>query len=157
MLELAGPLAVAALVLAAGGAFKLRDPAPTRAMWGALGVDGARVPWLLTLASGVVELALGVATFLLGGGRWGWLRRPRSRSSLCWPPGSFTVCRVVWLLREAFGRSTRLHVVIDAVVAVVVAFGAVAVDAPGFLDARADLPGAGIVFVGFASCSARGS
>src|SRR6478609_7208268 len=67
MLELAGPLAVAALVLAAGGAFKLRDPAPTRAMWEALGVGGPRVQWLLTLASGVVEVALGLATFLFGG------------------------------------------------------------------------------------------
>ena len=149
MLELAGPLAVAALVLAAGGAFKLRDPAPTRAMWGALGVDGARGPRLLTLASGVVELALGVATFLLGGRALGFATA-----------AAFTIFAVMAArltrLPEAScgcfgkhsGRSTRLHVVIDAVVALV-AFGAAAVDAPGFLDARADLPGAGIAFVGF--------
>jgi hypothetical protein len=37
MLELAGPLAVAALVLTAGGLFKLRDPGPTRDMLRSIG------------------------------------------------------------------------------------------------------------------------
>jgi hypothetical protein len=150
MLELAGPLAVAALVLAAGGAFKLRDPVPTRAMWEALGVDGPRAQWLLTVISGLVELALGLATFVVGGRALGFATA-----------GAFTIFAVLaaqltqlpavscGCFGKHSGRTTRLHVVIDAVIAVV-AFGAALVDAPGFVGARADLPGAGIAFVGLA-------
>jgi uncharacterized membrane protein len=150
MLELAGPLAVAALVLAAGGAFKVRDPAPTRAMWAALGVGGPRSQSLLTLVSGVVELALGLATFLLGGWALGFATA-----------SAFTIFAVLaarltqlpavscGCFGKHSGRTTRLHVVIDAVIAVV-ALVAALFDAPGFLGARPDLPGAGIAFVGFA-------
>jgi hypothetical protein len=150
MLELAGPLAVAALVLAAGGAFKLRDPAPTRAMWEALGVGGPRLQWLLTLASGAVELGLGLATFLFGGWALGLATAAAfaifavlaSRLT----HGSAVSCGC---FGKHSGRTTRLHVVIDATIALV-ALVAAAVDAPGFLSARSDLPGAGVAFVGFA-------
>jgi hypothetical protein len=151
MFELAGPLAVAALVLAAGGAFKLRDPAPTSAMWEALGMSGERARTTLTSLSGVVELALGLATFLVGG------RVLALLTSAAFALFALLAARLVRLPAAAScgcfgrhsGRTTRLHVVVDAMVASVALVAAV-FDVPGFLGARAELPGAGVAFVGFA-------
>ncbi len=157
MLELAGPLAVAALVLAAGGAFKLRDPGPTAAMWEALGVavGGERLRRGLTVLSGVVEIALGSATFLVGG------RVLASLTAAAFAIFAVLAARLTRLPDAAScgcfgkhsGRTTSLHVVIDAVVALVALVAGV-VDAPGFLGARADLPGAGVAFLGLAALGA---
>lgn len=154
MLELAGPLAVAALVLAAGGVFKLRDPEPTRTMWRAFGVP--RGPALvLAVGAGLAEVALGSATFLLGGRLLGAAtavvfaafavlaeqlrRRPEATSCGCFGRHS--------------GATTSVHVVVDVVIALSAGAAAV-VNAPGFLDARPDLPGAGVAFAGFAALGA---
>jgi hypothetical protein len=155
MLELAGPLAVAALVLAAGGAFKLRDPGPTSDMFAAVGLRGRGARRLLAVASGLVELALGIATLLVGG----WLLALATASA-------FTVFALLALrmvrtgstascgcFGRHSGRTTGLHVAIDVAVAVV-ALGAGIADAPGFLDVRDELPGGGLVFAGLAALGA---
>jgi hypothetical protein len=155
MLELAGPLAVAALVLAAGGAFKLRDPATTRLMFTAIGVRSPKLAAVLAVGAGMVELALGTATFLVGGRVLGLL------TTTAFVVFTLLAARLVRLPTTAscgcFGRhsgdATWLHVGVDAVVAVA-AFAAAVFDAPGFLAARADLPGAGIAFVGMAAIGA---
>jgi hypothetical protein len=154
MLELAGPLAVAALVLAAGGAFKLRDPESTRTMWRVFGVSRGSA-LVLAVGAGLVEVTLGLATFLVGGRVLAALtgavfftfavmaeqlvRRPEATSCGCFGRHS--------------GTTTRLHVVVDLVVGAVAAIAAVT-DAPGFLDARSHLPGAGLVFVALAGLGA---
>lgn len=154
MLELAGPLAVAALVLGVGGAFKLRDPGSTRAMWRVFGVP--RGPALaLAIGAGLVEVVLGGATFLVGGRVLAALtavaflafavmaeqlvRRPEATSCGCFGRHS--------------GSTTRLHVVVDAGMAVLAGVAAVG-DVPGFVDARAQLPGAGVAFVALAAVGA---
>jgi hypothetical protein len=155
MLELAGPLAVAALVLAAGGAFKLRDPEPTRSMFTEIGVRSPRLATMLAVGSGVAELALGTATFLVGGRVLGLL------TAAAFVVFTLLAARLVRLPTTAscgcFGRhsgdTTWLHVGVDAAVAAV-ALTAAVLDAPGFLDARGDLPGAGIAFVGMAAIGA---
>lgn len=155
MLELAGPLAVAALVLVAGGASKLRDPAPTRGMFTALGVRSPGWPGLLAVVSGTIELGLGVAVFLVGG------RVLASLTAVAFVLFTVFAVRLVRLPTTAscgcFGRhsgeATWLHVTVDAVVASVVVAAAF-FDAPGFLPARAELPGAGFAFAGLAAIGA---
>lgn len=155
MLELAGPLAVAALVLAAGGVFKLRDPAPTRSMLAATGVRSPKLAAVLAVGSGLVELGLGAATFVVGGRVLGLF------TATAFVVFTVLAARLVRLPTAAscgcFGRhsgdTTWLHVGVDAAVAAV-AFTAGVFDAPGFLAARADLPGAGIAFVGLAAIGA---
>ena len=155
MLELAGPLAVAALVLAAGGLFKLRDPAPTRDMFAALGVGHRGLRLALALASGLVELALGVVTFLVGG----WVLA--FATAAVFAIFALLALRLVRTASAAScgcfgrhsGRTTGLHVAIDAVVAAVALTAGIA-DAPGFLDVRTELPAGGIVFAGLAALGA---
>jgi hypothetical protein len=147
VLELAGPLAVAALVLAAGGLFKLRDPAPTGAMFRALGVRGTRLAVGLAVASAALELGLGLATSFLGGRVLG------ATTALAFVVFAFVAWRLTRMPDASscgcFGRlsaePTRWHVGVNVAVAIGAAAAAVA-DAPGFLDARTELPGGGLVF-----------
>jgi hypothetical protein len=151
VLELAGPLAVAALVLAAGGLFKLRDPGPAAAMFRTLGVHRPPATRIAAVMSGIVELVLGVTTFVLGG------RVLASATALAFVVFALVAWRLVRMPAGAscgcFGRlsgeSTLLHVGIDVAVALV-AVSAAVVDAPGFADARTELPGGGLVFGGLA-------
>lgn len=155
MLELAGPLAVAALVLAAGGAFKLRDPGPTRSMLRSAGVRSAGVAGVLAAVSGVVEVAVGTATFLFGGRVLGLV------TAALFVVFTLLAARLVRLPDAAscgcFGRhsgdTTWLHVAVDACIAAA-ALTSAAFDAPGFLVARPDLPGAGVAFVAMATVGA---
>jgi hypothetical protein len=155
MLELAGPLAVAALVLAVGGAFKLRDPGPTRDMFAAVGIRSGRSRRVLAVLSGVIELALGIATFLVGG----WLLA--FATSVAFAVFALLALRLVQTASTAScgcfgrhsGRTTGLHVAID-VAAATLALAAGIADAPGLLDARSDLPGGGFVFTGLAALGA---
>lgn len=64
MTELAGPLAIAAGVLAVGGALKLVDPAATRTMLTALRLPSGA--WVAR-GLGLVELAAGLAALIAGG------------------------------------------------------------------------------------------
>jgi len=151
MLELAGPLAVAALVLAAGGLFKLRDPGPTREMFTSIGSFLGRGAAVLAVVSGMVEVTLGVATFVVGG----------RVLAVCTAASFALFAFVAWLLVRSpdrgscgcFGRhsseTTWFHVTIDLAVAAAAATAA-AVDAPGFVDARLELPAAGLPFIGLA-------
>jgi hypothetical protein len=155
MLELAGPLAVTALVLAAGGGFKLRDPAPTRSMFLEVGVRSSSAAAVLAVGSGLVELALGTATFLVGG------RVLALLTAAAFAVFTLLAARLVRLPTTAscgcFGRysgdTTWLHVGVDAAVAAV-ALTAAVFDAPGFITARADLPGAGVAFIALAAIGA---
>jgi hypothetical protein len=66
MTALAGPFAIVALVLAVGGAFKVRDPAPTAHMLGSVGLPPSRA---LARVSGLVEIIVGLTAVVVGG-RW---------------------------------------------------------------------------------------
>jgi hypothetical protein len=155
MLELAGPLAVAALVLAVGGAFKLRDPSSTRDMFAAVGMHSPRARRVFAIASGLVELALGVAAFLVGG----WLLA--FATAVAFAVFALLALRLVrtnsttscGCFGRHSGRTTFLHVAIDAVVAAVALATGIA-DAPGFLQARGELPVNGFVFAGLAALGA---
>lgn len=155
MLELAGPLAVVALVLVASGSLTLREPGARRRMLEAVVGRANRSLGVLAVLTAVLELALGVAMFLWGG---------RILASAA--AGAFAVfAGVTWLLVRSgattscgcFGRrsgeATSVHVGVDAGLAVLATVAA-AGDAPGFLDARADLPAGGIPFVGLAALGA---
>jgi uncharacterized membrane protein YphA (DoxX/SURF4 family) len=139
-------LGVAAGVLAAGGLAKLLGPEATVPMLRALGLPASPV---LARLLGLVEVGVGVAAFLVGGA---WLA-----AAVAILFAVFTVA-VLRLRRggEAvscgcFGRSssppTAIHVVVDLVAALVAA-SAAAVDAPGFLSMRPDLPAAGVPQLG---------
>lgn len=143
MLVLEGPFAVVAIVLAVGGLFKLRDPAPTGAMFSALGLPGSS--WAVRLA-GLTELAVGLAAFAVGG------RVLAAAVATLYL--AFAVVTLV-LLRRAdegvscgcFGRlsarPSAVHVVANLGAAAVGATAAVA-GVPGFVAARPDLPAAGV-------------
>jgi hypothetical protein len=147
VLELAGPLAVAALVLAAGGLFKLRDPSPTGAMFTTLGVRRSRLAMALALVSACVELGLGLATVFVGGRVLGAL------TAIAFVAFALVALRLtrapVATSCGCFGRlsaePTAWHVGVNVAVALGAAVAAV-VDAPGFVEARQDLPGGGLVF-----------
>jgi hypothetical protein len=155
MLELAGPLAVAALVLAAGGVFKLVDPAPTRAMYVAVGLPDRPAIGALAVASGLVEVALGAAAFVWGG------RGLAAGTAIAFAVFTVLTGRLVRTASSVScgcfgrqsGRATWVHVSVDAGVAVIAAAAAVA-DAPGFLSARDQLPAAGAPFIAFAALGA---
>jgi hypothetical protein len=155
MLELAGPLAVAALVLAAGGTFKLRDPEPTVAMFGALGWLRARPALVMAYASGALELAVGMATFLVGG------RVLATSTAILFAGFAAVAGRLVRLpsgtscgcFGRHSGQTTWIHVVVDLALAAAASVAAVA-DAPGFLDARSSLPVGGALFVALAALGA---
>jgi hypothetical protein len=135
-------LGVVAGVLAVGGLAKLRGPEATVPMLRALGLPGA--PGLARLL-GLVELGVGVAAFLAGG-----------RVLAAVVAVLFLGFTVAMLRLRAggdavscgcFGRSsappTFVHVAVDALAAAV-AVTAAALDAPGFLAVRPDLPAAGV-------------
>jgi hypothetical protein len=139
---LGGLLGVVAGVLAVGGVAKLLGPEATVPMLRALGLPSSPV---LARLLGAVEVAVGVAAFLVGG-RWLAIA----------VAALFTIFTVAVLRLRAggeavscgcFGRSsappTLVHVAVDAVAALV-AIAAAAADAPGFLEVRPDLPGAGV-------------
>ncbi len=135
-------LGVAAGVLALGGLAKLRGPEATVPMLRALGLAGS--PALARLL-GLVEVGVGAAAFLVGG------RALAAAVALLFAVFTVAVLR----LRASgdavscgcFGRSsappTMVHVVVDAVAAVVAA-SAAALDAPGYLSVRPELPAAGV-------------
>lgn len=146
MLGFAGVFAVVAGVLAVGGVFKLVQPEPTRSMFAALGLPGSS---LLARLSGLIELTVGLLAFLLGG----WVLQVVV--ALGFVVFAATTLRLIQLGDAAtscgcFGRlssrPTAIHVAVDVVAAAVAGFAA-AVDAPGFLDARPDLPAAGIPYL----------
>lgn len=146
-MEAAGLFGVVAGVLALGGAFKLADPTSTTEMFGVLGLPRSRV---LARMSGLVELALGIAAFLLGGivletlvgvafllfGGMTGLLIVRGGSSSC----------------GCFGRLSSapsgIHVAVNLAAAGLAAV-AILFDAPGFLDLRSELPSAGIPYLFF--------
>jgi len=104
---------------------------------------------MLARALGLVEVGVGVGAFLVGG--WAFAAAVAVLFSV------FTVA--VLRLRAGgeavscgcFGRSsappTMIHVVVDAVAALVAVAAAVAV-APGFVAMRPDLPAAGVALLG---------
>jgi hypothetical protein len=139
---LGGLLGVVAGVLAVGGVAKLLGPEATVPMLRALGLPSSPV---LARLLGALEVAVGVAAFLVGG-RWLAIA----------VAVLFTIFTVAVLRLRAggeavscgcFGRSsappTLVHVAVDAVAALVAVAAAVA-DAPGFLEVRPDLPAAGV-------------
>jgi len=143
VLVLEGPFAIVAIVLAVGGLFKLRDPAPTGAMFSALGLPGSSSVVRLV---GLAELTVGVAAFVVGG------RLLAAAVAVLYL--AFAVVTLV-LLRRAdesvscgcFGRlsarPSAVHVATNVgavAVALVGALGGV----PGFVAARPDLPAAGV-------------
>jgi hypothetical protein len=125
-------LGVVAGVLAVGGVAKLLGPEATVPMLRALGLPSSPV---LARLLGAVEVGVGVAAFLVGG-RW----LAVAVAVL------FTIFTVAVLRLRAGGEAVScglVHVAVDAVAALV-AVAAAVVAAPGFLDARADLPAAGV-------------
>lgn len=141
MLELQGPFAVIATVLVVSGVQKLRDPAPTATMLRALHLPASTAA---VVAVAVVEVLVGVVAFVEGG--------TLAALAVAALYGAFTVVSIL-LLRMGdiscgcFGRaSTRmspLHVGVN-VVATVLALASAALDVPGFVEARPELPWAGI-------------
>lgn len=141
VLELQGPFAVIATVLVVSGVQKLRDPQPTATMLRALHLPG----WTAAVyALAATEVLVGVAAFVQGG----WL----AALAVAALYGAFTVVSVLLLRRGAiscgcFGsastRMSSLHVGVN-VVATVLALAAAVLDVPGFVDARAELPWAGV-------------
>jgi hypothetical protein len=154
MLEFAGPLAVVALVLATGGIFKLRDPRPTRAMFVSVGLADRPLLGRMAVASGVVEVVVGVAAFLWGG------RVLAGATAVAFAMFTLLAVRLVrssaascGCFGRLSGRTTWVHVAVDAGIAVV-ALAATVADAPGFIAAQPDLPAAGLPFVAFAALGA---
>jgi hypothetical protein len=143
MSELQGPVAVVAVVLAVGGVFKLRDPAPTVAMLRSIGLPA---PPVAVRAVGVVEVSVGVGATLLGG--------PVLTGALAVLYAVFAAvtARLVRLGDRAadcgcFGRLSSAagpgHVVANAAAAAVALAGAVT-GTPGYLALRPGLVAAGI-------------
>ena len=139
-------LGVVAGVLVVGGVAKLRDPAATTPMLGALGLPSRTS---VARALGAIELGVGLATFLAGG--------PLFAAVTAVLFAGFTVS--ILRLRATtdgavscgcFGRASAppsaVHVTVDAVAAAIAALAAVTV-APGFTGMRPDLPGAGVAYL----------
>lgn len=153
MLELSGPLAIASVVLAAGGFYKLRDPGSTSSALAALGLPSARG---LVRLLGLVEVSVGTAAVLLGG------RVPAAAVTVLYLGFAVVAFR---LARRAEGsascgcfgahssEATGAHVVIDLVVAAVAAAATLA-DAPGLLAARDDLALGGVPYLAFVALGA---
>lgn len=143
MSELQGPVAVVAVVLAVGGVFKLRDPAPTVAMLDSIGLPA---PPVAVRAIGVVEVAVGVGATLLGGPIL------TGAVALLYAVFAAVTARLVRLGDRAagcgcFGRLSSAagptHVVANALAATVALAGA-ATGTPGYLALRPDLVAAGV-------------
>jgi hypothetical protein len=141
-----GLLGVVAGVLAVGGVAKLRAPAATVPMLQALGLPGRPV---LARLLGATEVALGVATYLVGGPVLAGL------TAAMFVVFTFTLVRLrgqgdAAVSCGCFGRSstppTLVHLAVDTVAAAV-ALAAAVTSAPGFLEMRPDLPGAGTVYL----------
>jgi hypothetical protein len=144
---LTGLLGMVGVLLAAGGASKLRQPAATVRSFGALGV---RVPVGVVGAMAVGEVGLGLALVVVGG--W-WLAALGAAVF-----AGFTVITVRLLrLGDAatscgcFGDRSAppsvLHAIVDAGAAAVLAVGA-AVDPPGLTGHWGSLPSGGFVMLG---------
>ncbi len=146
-MEVAGLFAVVAGVLAVGGVFKIVDPTPTTEMFGVLGLPRSRT---LARASGLIEVTLGVAAFLFGGLVLQVLVALAfllfaAMTGMLIAQGGAASC-------GCFGRLSSppsgIHVAVNLVAACLAAL-AVAVDAPGFVDLRAELPAAGLTYLFF--------
>lgn len=143
---LGGLLGVVAGVLAVGGVAKLRAPETTVPMLEALGLPGRTV---LARVLGATEVTLGLATYLVGGPVLAGL------TAAVFVVFTFTLVRLrgqgdAAVSCGCFGRSstppTLVHLAVDATAATVASAAAVT-SAPGFLDLRPDLPGAGVAYL----------
>jgi hypothetical protein len=152
VLALAGPLAIASVVVVAGGLYKLRDPSAAASAFRSLHLPSS-APAIRLFGSG--EVLLGSATLLLGG--W-WLAGVLAALYL-----AFAV--VSWVLARArssvscgcFGshsaEATGVHAVVNGVVAMVVAAAAVT-GAPGFIETRSELAWGSLAFVALVAVGA---
>jgi hypothetical protein len=145
VLELAGPLAIASVVLAVGGVYKLRAPGPTAAALTSLGFPSS--PWTVRTI-GVIEISIGVGAALVGGRvlamavavlymafavvAWRLARHPSGASCGCFGNHS--------------AESTGVHVIVNLIVAAVAAAAALA-DAPGALTVRHESPLGGVLYL----------
>lgn len=148
MSPVAGPFFAAVLVLGAAGALKVARPDPARV---ALRTAGLPSSAAAVRVLGAGELA--IAAWALG---WGG-RGAAAAVALAYVGFAGFAERVRRTSRGrascgCFGSSgaplTRLHVVVDSVVALV-ALAAVARPVPGLLDAAAETPAAGVAFLGY--------
>jgi len=143
MSALEGPVAVVAVVLAVGGGFKLRDPAPTAEMLRSVGVP---LPAAGVRAIGVVEVTLGVGATLVGG------TLLTGAVAVLYAVFAAVTARLVQLGDRAascgcFGRLSSAagptHVAANVVAAAVAGAGALTAT-PGFVALRAELVAAGV-------------
>lgn len=148
---LAGPFAIAAVLLAAGGALKARRPRDTAQ---ALGAVGIRLPAFLPLRvavriGGAVELLIGIGALLLGG--------PVFAGLVAASYAAFAGFVIVALRRGApisscgcFGKvdtpPSAVHVVLDVAFAAVAVVAAVLGDV-ALPDVLSDQPLLGIPFL----------
>ncbi|MCU0311903.1 MAG: hypothetical protein MUE36_13280 [Acidimicrobiales bacterium] len=138
-------LGVVAGVVAVGGAAKLRDPDASAPMLRALGLPSSR---LLARALGAVEVVVGVSAYLLGG------PVPAAVTAALYLGFTVAILRLraggQTVSCGCFGRSSAppslLHVAVDGAAAVVATVAAITA-APGFLEMRPDLPGAGVAYL----------
>jgi hypothetical protein len=128
-----GSFAIAAVVLAAGGAFKLGDRAVTHRTLTGLGIPGAAP---LSALAGPAELVLGIGAALMG-----------TRAAAAAVAGAFAAFAVLVGLQlrrgepascGCFGRlsapPTRLHLVTDVLLALAAGAAAALDDAPGLVS-----------------------
>jgi hypothetical protein len=144
MTALAGPFAIVALVLAVGGAFKVRDPAPTADMLGRLGLPRSR---LLARGSGIIEIVVGLTAVVVGG-RWS-----AAVVATLYLVFAAVTARLLHVAPSAscgcFGQlsssASVVHVAAN-LVAAVVALVALLVGVDGFIELRGDQPAGGAAF-----------
>lgn len=147
MSVLAGPFAIAAALIALGGAFKAVRPDDTAH---ALGSVGLPRPALLVRAGGVAEAVIGVGALVLGG--------PVFAALVALSYLAFAGFVVLALRSGApisscgcFGKvdtpPSAVHVVVDLAAAAVAAAVAIAGDTVALPDVLADQPLFGIPFV----------
>jgi hypothetical protein len=152
VLSLAGPLAVASIVLAVAGAAKVRNPASALPAFEALRWPARS--WAVRCL-GAFELVLAAAAFLFGG------RLLAAAVAATYAGFTFVALR---LARSSSGAScgcfgsrssqpTAVHVAADSIVTVTLVAAAI-VDAPGYLPARSDLVAAGVPYLAFVALAA---
>lgn len=151
MSVLAGPFAIAAVLVACGGALKAWQPTETA---GALAAAGVRMPGRISLRSvvrlgGIAEVVVGLGALVTGG--------PVFAALLALSYAAFAAFVAVALRRRipisscgCFGKvdtpPSTVHVVIDGLAAVVAAAAAV-VGGVALPDVVADQPLAGVPYL----------